>query len=1369
MAAQIGSLYASLEAEFGRFNAGMGSAGDAAERAGSRIRKSMGGAADAVTALERHFNRPISTGALLAAGRAFDNVNDRASILRGTLLATTAVFGGLTAVLTTNVITRYADSWTGLKNQIGTVTQGTAQMRAELGAVGDVANRSFSSLSATATLFTRIQRAAPQEKPAEVLKYVETIQKGLLLGGATGEEARSAAIQFSQAIASNRLGGDEMRAVLETPLGGYLAKGLGVGVGDLRTMGSQGLITTQQMLKALATIAPQVDAEFSKFALSLDKAFTVFDNKATQAIGKFDETYGVTRQLSGGIVALAGNLQTLIPILASVGLGLAAIFTGRIAGGAVSRVTSSFGEFTKARQTALADARGEYEKIASQAERAKKALYESQSAMRTAGATGDFSKFADPSAAKAVAQAEAEIVKNQKERLNLSSKIQKEEEKLAAVQVATPARAAALAKANTAAEQKLIDLQNTKLARAQEFEAASKRLADTINAEPIQGDRKQLMGLYRASFDRASADEALTLAKGNRDRLASQLAAVNNRMSVDSEAWRSAKSLTEQLAAAEQDIASKSVTLHQADQALAQQTAAVEEKVSKERIAAIKAVADAKEVAGRRLAQAEDAVARTQQSVANRQTQIAAIQAAAVKKAEDERAAIVARQAKIQSELGRADQTGYYELRGNLAQAQGAAQASGRANIASQVTAQSEAYRQLAGQVMVAQSALDVAEGRASRAGMALGLLKSAGSSLVAFLGGPWGVAFTLATGALAYFGAKSAEAAQQHQEAVRIIMEENRKLADSSNGSGAAKATSNLIGREIDQNKERLQSVRNEMQRVQAEVSGAMFSAIAPLRSRDSLGAINVQNMRMYQQIADLIQKFKEGAISADEFSAKLSTIGAPSAIVAALNGEIGKIRPKADEASAAIDNINRKIGELDGKKAVVDIIINQRMAGALEAAVSQEIDYANSQKFDLNELNAKRHAFIYGQQQDNADRMAAANGDKTRMYLRELQKQAEQDNLGMTEDQLLPLAKARVHVDEVAEAHRKAESAARSQEKAEEALAKKIAEMKEVAYGAFLGEFDRKVLEEAKGMKFDPKQMAAYRQAAESGNFANAPSQLMDLRKAAIDVQAGQDYRSIIQEYGNAAQAAQMWGDKQAVLNRLVEEGKITSEQAAVSMGQFVASFGNYSWINDFSSAIGDFATSALTNFNNIGSAAKTLLDQIKAMIIKAAFVKPLENLITSGFGSLVGSTATGSGGSSSIFAGLFHSGGVVGGGGSGITVPAAAFTGAPRYHSGLLPNEMAAVLMKGETVLNAGMTKNMTSMVGNLAGMAAGAGRSTTEVNVHNYAGGDTPKVNRRRVGDREILDVVIGAVKQDMAGGGFNQVARGTFGLRPATRT
>jgi hypothetical protein len=97
---------------------------------------------------------------------------------------------------------------------------------------------------------------------------------------------------------------------------------------------------------------------------------------------------------------------------------------------------------------------------------------------------------------------------------------------------------------------------------------------------------------------------------------------------------------------------------------------------------------------------------------------------------------------------------------------------------------------------------------------------------------------------------------------------------------------------------------------------------------------------------------------------------------------------------------------------------------------------------------------------------------------------------------------------------------------------------------------------------------------------------------------------------------------------------------------------------------------------------------------MILKMMVLQPLFGTGKAGnneFG-LVGNAISGVGSSlKSVFAGVFHDGGVVGAGGVSRAVSPGMFAGAVRYHeggiAGLMPGEVPAILQAGETVLPKG----------------------------------------------------------------------------------
>ena len=67
-------------------------------------------------------------------------------------------------------------------------------------------------------LYTRLSNSlgAYGATQKQVSTITETVSLGLKAFGATSVEASSAMLQLSQAFASNRLGGDEFRAMMES-------------------------------------------------------------------------------------------------------------------------------------------------------------------------------------------------------------------------------------------------------------------------------------------------------------------------------------------------------------------------------------------------------------------------------------------------------------------------------------------------------------------------------------------------------------------------------------------------------------------------------------------------------------------------------------------------------------------------------------------------------------------------------------------------------------------------------------------------------------------------------------------------------------------------------------------------------------------------------------------------------------------------------------------------------------------------------------------------------------------------------------------------------------------------------------------------
>ena len=241
-----------------------------------------------------------------------------------------AAIVGMISVDTINRVISLSDSWTILTNKLelartGNETVADAQQR-----VFDIAQRSRTSLEATATLYSRLQRAMKNTGMTgmELGRITETINKAMIVSGATSHEASAALIQFSQAMASGVLRGDEFRSVAEQAprLTQIMSDSLGVTIGQLRELAYSGKLTSDVVIKSLSGAADTIDKEFSRTMPTFNQQWTVATNNLTKFMGESQKTQGAVAALGQTFVALSENLGTVV----TVGSALATVITARI-------------------------------------------------------------------------------------------------------------------------------------------------------------------------------------------------------------------------------------------------------------------------------------------------------------------------------------------------------------------------------------------------------------------------------------------------------------------------------------------------------------------------------------------------------------------------------------------------------------------------------------------------------------------------------------------------------------------------------------------------------------------------------------------------------------------------------------------------------------------------------------------------------------------------------------------------------------------------------------------------------------------------------------------------------------------------------
>lgn len=340
MAATVGSINVLFSVQTNQGIAGINRFASAVEQGGSRSQQAVRGVDRSVSSMNRslgQINGASFRGLAVSALRSTDSITQ----LNRVLLATSALMGGLVPTLSGAYLLKMADRAHLVSNSLSTVTKSSADLKDTQEALFGVAQRTRSSFESTVTIYARAARATDklgisQEK---LLRLTETVQKSFAIGGASPQEAQGAAIQLSQGIASDRFGGDEFKSVAENApvLLNGIAKSLGVTVGKLREMSTQGLLTAKIVTQAIIDASSTIDAEFAKTTSTIGQAMIVVDNAVLDYVGNSKNVTVASNGIITVLNALANNIDTVADAVVVLGGAFAAGLGGRAISGIAAR------------------------------------------------------------------------------------------------------------------------------------------------------------------------------------------------------------------------------------------------------------------------------------------------------------------------------------------------------------------------------------------------------------------------------------------------------------------------------------------------------------------------------------------------------------------------------------------------------------------------------------------------------------------------------------------------------------------------------------------------------------------------------------------------------------------------------------------------------------------------------------------------------------------------------------------------------------------------------------------------------------------------------------------------------------------------
>ncbi|TCM62301.1 tape measure domain-containing protein [Acinetobacter calcoaceticus] len=263
--------------------------------------------------------------------------------------STQRLAGYLTGVITVGTAVSKMDIYTGLQNKLKLVTENQAQLNKAMVDTFAIAQNTAQAWDSVAQIYQRFSDNAKRLNITmmQTATLTDTVAKAISISGGSASSAEAALVQFSQALAANVLRGEELNSVLEQApgLAKAIAQGMGVTVGQLRSVAAEGKITGDVLVEALTNAKGSVDALFAKTDFTIAQSFTQLSNEVTKFVGEAGKGSGAAKLLSSSIGALAENLG----IVANVGIAVAAgMLAKAMIGGAAATTRATYSIIAKA-------------------------------------------------------------------------------------------------------------------------------------------------------------------------------------------------------------------------------------------------------------------------------------------------------------------------------------------------------------------------------------------------------------------------------------------------------------------------------------------------------------------------------------------------------------------------------------------------------------------------------------------------------------------------------------------------------------------------------------------------------------------------------------------------------------------------------------------------------------------------------------------------------------------------------------------------------------------------------------------------------------------------------------------------------------
>lgn len=206
-----------------------------------------------------------------------------------------------------------ADSYTLLDSRLGLITKSSSELAMVQDELFRISQETGTAYGANAAVVAKLGLAmeSVHAPSTELLAINELVNKSLIVSGASTAEQSSFLLQFSQAMGSGVLQGEEFRAMMESNsyFGSQLAKALDTDIAGLRKMSREGKLTSDVLREAFPKMATEINDAFTKMPITIGRAMNMVENSFGKVISEANKAENGTSGVAQAVADMAAVIE----------------------------------------------------------------------------------------------------------------------------------------------------------------------------------------------------------------------------------------------------------------------------------------------------------------------------------------------------------------------------------------------------------------------------------------------------------------------------------------------------------------------------------------------------------------------------------------------------------------------------------------------------------------------------------------------------------------------------------------------------------------------------------------------------------------------------------------------------------------------------------------------------------------------------------------------------------------------------------------------------------------------------------------------------------------------------------------------------